>query len=234
MSQPPEHLYIRPLTIYDLNQCNQLEISGFPENQRCTLEKFRYRLTVCPELCSGIFIRKFTTRSSNSSLSSSSGDGNIGTDAEEDDYEYYHNSKFESEKLIGHIIGTKIFDQRITERSMEIPKYITNTSTTIDPTIPDNDKVGHVETSSTIGVHSVVIDNQYRNMKLATLLIKDYIQKLTQQEIGDKIVIICHEELIPFYERIGFIDDGVSECQFGGAKWHDMFIPLSKEEDDEE
>ncbi|KAG7885568.1 hypothetical protein KL938_000600 [Ogataea parapolymorpha] len=201
--QKPEHLCIRPLTIYDWQQVMELEARGFPEHERCSEEKIKYRLTVCPELCSGLFVREFEENAAQNDSPPP-------------------RSTIVNEKLIGHILATKTYDSTITERSMAIPK-------------DENDsQSGHVETSRTIGIHAVVIDSQYRGLKLGSLLIKDYLQKLNQQYVADKVVLLAKAQVTPFYRGLGFVDDGVSSCRFAGEEWHDMHCDLTHEDEDED
>ena len=94
-----------------------------------------------------------------------------------------------------------------------------------------------VESSNHIGIHSVVIKPEYQKKNLATLLLTDYIQKLSNQEIGNKIVLIAHEPLVPFYERVGFkiIAENTNVAKdksFAEVKWIDMERELIKEEYD--
>lgn len=200
MSDLPLHIAIRPLTLEDLDKVAELEALGFPPNERCSREGLIYRLTTCPELSSGLFIREFEF-DSNDELPQGK-------------------STIKSEELIGHVLGTKIFGDFITEASMEIPTPGGN-----------NTKKGHIEGSNTIGIHSVVVHPDYQKKNLATLLLHDYIQKLSNQQIGDKISIIAKDNLLPFYNRLGFITKGESECQHGGEKWFDLSCPLIPEDD---
>ncbi|ODV87970.1 hypothetical protein CANARDRAFT_26140 [[Candida] arabinofermentans NRRL YB-2248] len=213
----PQHLCIRPLTIYDLEQVNNLEIDGFPIHERCTIEKLKYRLTVCPELCSGLFIREFENKTlyENDELPSSK-------------------STIIKETLIGHIISTKISDLKITDRSMELPKFINTDSYTVDLSIDVNNQIGHVENGSTIGIHSVVINSEYRGLKLGSLLIKDYLQKMNQQFVADRVSLISNEKNCSFYENLGFINNGISDCKFAGETWYDLYFELRHEEDEED
>ena len=64
MSDFPPNLSIRPLTIQDIDQCVELEAKGFPPEERCSREKFNYRLTVAPELCAGLFVREYDYKNS--------------------------------------------------------------------------------------------------------------------------------------------------------------------------
>ncbi|KAK6839030.1 hypothetical protein RU639_000745 [Aspergillus parasiticus] len=48
--------FTRPLTAADLKSCVTVE-SSFVEHERCSEEKFSYRLNQTPELCLGLFIK---------------------------------------------------------------------------------------------------------------------------------------------------------------------------------
>ncbi|KAI0465266.1 hypothetical protein LJB42_000493 [Komagataella kurtzmanii] len=209
----PKHICIRPVTLYDLQKCLDLEEACFPESERASRDKVAYRLKYCPELSSGLFIRTFEENKN-----------------KDDEYVLPNHSSVKEEKLIGLIMGTKCYDDRITERSMEIPKL--TTEGLVDTSIPDNDKVGHVESASNIGIHSLIIHPDYRGQNLATLLFKDYLQKMSQQEVGSQIILIAHERLVPFYEKLGFNNLGRSQCRHGGESWIDFAIPIVHVNDD--
>ncbi|CCE62429.1 hypothetical protein TPHA_0C02760 [Tetrapisispora phaffii CBS 4417] len=188
----PLHMYVRPLIIEDVDQVLSLETQGFPENERASLEKIKFRLNTCPELCSGLFIRDFEGK------------------------------ELKKETLIGHILGTKI-----------------QTNNKVGPQFITLESMGetHCESSDTIAIHSVIIHPDYQKKNLATLLLTDYIQKLSNQEIGSRIVIIAHEHLIPFYERVGFEQKGENtdvskDPSFASTKWINMVRELVKEEYD--
>ncbi|EGW32671.1 uncharacterized protein SPAPADRAFT_61741 [Spathaspora passalidarum NRRL Y-27907] len=225
MSDFPPNLSIRPLTIEDLDQCIELEKKGFPEDERASPEKLKYRLTVCPELCSGLFIREYIYKYNAINLPDVAeslekehehADGKEDKSEHEedsDDEDYPSKSSVTKEILVGHIIGTKIAGERITNESMELPSS----------DIPGS---GHIESSRHIGIHSVVVDPKWQGKNLGALLLHDYIQKLSNQDLGDQIFIIVHEDLIPFYEKIGFNNLGESKCKFAGVAWYDMSIDL--------
>lgn len=247
----PQHLCIRPLNLRDVPQVLALEILGFPPHERASALRIEYRLTVCPELCSGLFIREFDTEAIN------------GT-------ELPKHSTIKSETLIGQIIATKMLSETVVDESMDVPSDFVPVMCNEDGTLKeeykterlkqleeeDKDKeheepgteessssssssekkgaIGHVDGGKTIGVHSVVVDPKYHGMKLGSLLIKDYIQKMSQQYVADTIALLCKEKLIKFYSSVGFSDKGISDCKFGGEEWHDMSIVLEHEEDDED
>ncbi|CAX40899.1 polyamine acetyltransferase, putative [Candida dubliniensis CD36] len=218
MSDFPPNLSIRPLTIQDIDQCVALEIQGFPPSERCSREKFSYRLTVAPELCAGLFVRQYDVKYNAINLPEVAEKLEKQHHPEDDSDELPAHSSVIKETLIGHVIATKIASDRITDASMELPS-------------DDTPGSGHIESSRNIGIHSIVIDPEWRGKNLGALLLHDYIQKLSNQDIGDQIVIINKESLIPFYEKIGFNNLGESECKHGGATWYDMAIDLVATDD---
>lgn len=202
-NDPPSHLVIRPLTKHDLEKVNALEAQCFPPNEAASKDSIKYRLSICPELSSALFIRSFSQKK------------------QENFYIPERESTIVDEQLIGHIMSTKIKGSSISEASMMVA----------DPNIPDS---GHIESGHVIALHSLAIHPDYRGMQLASLLIKDFIQKLRNQQVGSKITILAHEDLIPFYEKLDFENKGVSNCKHGGdhSVWYDMDYVLKPVEDE--
>lgn len=224
MSDFPPNLLIRPLTIEDLEQCEALESKGFPAAERCTREKFEYRLTVCPELCSGLFVREYGHKYNAINLPEvaeklAAAHNEEEDDDDDDDDELPIKLAVVKETLIGHIIATKIQLNRITDDAMEVPT-------------DEKPHTGNIEHSRYIGIHGLVVDPEWQGKNLGTLLMHDYIQKLLNQDLGSKVVIIAHKPLIPFYEKIGFNNHGESACKFAGETWYDLTIDLIPEEEE--
>lgn len=244
----PQHLCIRPLNLPDIAQVLALEMNGFPRHERASPARIEYRLTVCPELCSGLFVREFNTEAVHSS-------------------ELPDHSTIEKETLIGHIIGTKMLSETVTDASMEVPASFVPVMCTADGQLKEqykseelrqleaqeaaaqpeadaggaaatpaasHDRPGHFDSGKTIGIHSVIVHSDYRGKKLATLLIKDYLQKMNQQYVADSIALLCKDELVKFYAGAGFTDKGTSACHFGGESWHDMVLVLDHNEDEDD
>lgn len=62
---------------------------------------------------------------------------------------------------------------------------------------------------------------EYRRRGYAGLLMNQVIADC--REAGRKgIMLTCKEELIPFYEQFGYINEGISMSKHGGAVWYDM------------
>ena len=64
---------------------------------------------------------------------------------------------------------------------------------------------------------------EYRNQGYAGLLINRAIEDARKQ--GRKgLVLTCKEQLVPYYSKFGFINEGVSGSEHGGAVWYEMRI----------
>ncbi len=65
----------------------------------------------------------------------------------------------------------------------------------------------------------------HRNQGYATKVLKRAIAESREQgRCG--VVLTCKENMIPFYRRFGFEDEGVSVSEHGGACWHQMRLML--------
>ena len=53
-------------------------------------------------------------------------------------------------------------------------------------------------------------------------MLKSYVQRMETSGIGDRIILLAHDELVKFYENSGFRNQGQSEVKFGGGGWNDM------------
>ncbi|OJJ62242.1 hypothetical protein ASPSYDRAFT_85937 [Aspergillus sydowii CBS 593.65] len=108
--------FVRPLSVADVPGCVEVE-SAFPEQERCSREKFIYRLTVCPEPSLGLFIER------------------------------HGNPKTETPQLIAHVIGNRVSANRVTDSSMDMPeKWQESSEVALDSNggIIGNDPAGRV------------------------------------------------------------------------------------------
>ncbi|MDO5133511.1 MAG: GNAT family N-acetyltransferase [Eubacteriales bacterium] len=68
---------------------------------------------------------------------------------------------------------------------------------------------------------------QYRRQGNATLLLQRVIS--AAEEAGRKgIVLTCKSEKVPFYEKFGFVNEGISESKHGGATWYQMRLSFDE------
>jgi len=72
-------------------------------------------------------------------------------------------------------------------------------------------------------VLSVCTIPEYRKKGIAESLLHKMIEECRMN--GRKgIVLACKDYLIHYYEKFGFIDEGISESTYGNAVWHEMRI----------
>ena len=65
----------------------------------------------------------------------------------------------------------------------------------------------------------------YQKRDFASRLMERVIEDTKKQERRG-IVLTCKEELIPFYGRFGFVSEGISDSEHGGAEWYQMRLTL--------
>ncbi|MCJ1468131.1 hypothetical protein MMC07_006759 [Pseudocyphellaria aurata] len=197
------HPYVQTLSLADVDSCVALENAAFPENERCSREKFNYRLSACSELCLGLF----------STFDADAPTSSVPTYATARPT----NSAAPTKKavLIAHIVATKCESKTITDRSMDCPPDWQSSA-------PPSDGRGHQEHGRTIAVHSVAVLPQYQGRHLGSMTLKSYLQRMETAGIADRISLLAHQPLFKFYEGLGFESQGPSECKSYGGGWHDL------------
>lgn len=85
-----------------------------------------------------------------------------------------------------------------------------------------DEAVGHEEGGRTIAIHSLAVLPEHQGKQIGSTLMKSYIHRIREALIADRIAIIAHDHLVPFYESFGFENHGPSKCQFGGGGWVDL------------
>jgi N-acetylglutamate synthase-like GNAT family acetyltransferase len=75
-------------------------------------------------------------------------------------------------------------------------------------------------------IHSVVVDGDSRRGGLGSHLVKRYIEHVRGLGNVERILLICKENLIGFYQGCGFTLVGLSEVQHGVDQWHEMKLIL--------
>lgn len=120
--------------------------------------------------------------------------------------------------LVGHVIATRTSKPYVTDKAMELPAdWQTQRATVVDGEV-----VGHDEYGSSIAIHSLAVLPEHQGKHVGSTLMKSYIQRIREAQIADRIVIIVHDNLLSFYEGLGFENQGPSKCKFGGGGWIDM------------
>jgi GNAT superfamily N-acetyltransferase len=86
----------------------------------------------------------------------------------------------------------------------------------------DEEPLGHQDRGLTIAIHSLAVRPEHQKKHVGTTLMLAYIQRIKDAAIADRIALLVHRPLIPFYERLGFKYQGPSGCKFGGGHWFDL------------
>ena len=67
----------------------------------------------------------------------------------------------------------------------------------------------------------LLISQKYRKQGYASTLI-DHVIKEAKAQKRKGVVLTCKEKLIPFYEKLGFINEGISSSVHGNTVWYQM------------
>lgn len=79
----------------------------------------------------------------------------------------------------------------------------------------------HDENGAWQMIFGVATIPEYRKQGCMKRLMKHVISEVHSQ--GRKgLVLTCKEDLVPYYEKLGFVNEGKSESTHGGAVWFDM------------
>jgi len=201
------HPYTQSLSINDIDSCTKLEEETFPPNERATREKFEYRLKHCGELCVGVY----TSHSENKIPTA------------ETSAPVYSGAPQRKAVLIGHLIVTKTTHLTVTDADMEVPSpSSSSSSSSTDP----SSSGPHKEEGRTVLIHSLAVLPQYQRLGLGRTLMESFLQRTEALGVADRAALITHEKLIPYYEKFGFQNKGLSECRFAGGGWFDMIREL--------
>lgn len=64
---------------------------------------------------------------------------------------------------------------------------------------------------------------EYRNQGIAAQLM-NYMIEVSKAASRKGVILTCKERLIHYYEKFGYVNEGISESVHGGAKWYDMIL----------
>ncbi|GAB2564140.1 GNAT family N-acetyltransferase [Spirosoma aerophilum] len=81
----------------------------------------------------------------------------------------------------------------------------------------------HKEDGKWQSVFGLAIAPDYQKQGHAQRLIKHLIE-VSKQQNRQGVILTCKESLIPFYEKLGFSNAGLSNSVHGGEVWFDMRI----------
>ena len=68
---------------------------------------------------------------------------------------------------------------------------------------------------------------EFQKQGVASQLMVHFVQ--TAKSLGKrKVILTCKERLISYYERFGYVNNGISKSAHGGTQWFDMTLALDK------
>ncbi|MGE6379211.1 GNAT family N-acetyltransferase [Peribacillus muralis] len=105
-------------------------------------------------------------------------------------------------ELLGYINGPIIDQPYITDDLFE--------------EIKENPKTGGYQS-----ILGLAVCKKARNLGIAKTLLEK-MESLVGENDRKGITLTCKRELVPFYEKLGFVSHGLSESQHGGASWFNL------------
>jgi len=80
----------------------------------------------------------------------------------------------------------------------------------------------HVPGARTVIIHGVCVTPDARKRGIASALLAEYQRRLADAGSYERALLIAHEEMIAFYERIGFKSRGLSSIIYAGIPWFEL------------
>lgn len=83
----------------------------------------------------------------------------------------------------------------------------------------------HKDVKGWYAVFGLAVLPGYRGNGYAAQLMKHLVETLRRQKLQG-ITLTCKKDLIPYYEKLGFVNAGSSQSNHGGLAWWDMQLEL--------
>ncbi|KAG6053818.1 hypothetical protein E4U33_000124 [Claviceps sp. LM78 group G4] len=199
-------VHIRCLSIADLESCLVVESATFPPAEAASREKIEYRLVTCPELCYGLFLDSRSTAPSEAADVPQSATAST-------------NASHQNARLIAHVLSTRSLSVVVTDQDMQLPANWRDNP-------QDGAKVGHQPNGNTVALHSLAMCPSHQKLGLGKYLMSRYIEKMREMQAVERISILTYENLVSFYQELGFQLLGASASTHGGVAWKDMVYTI--------
>lgn len=101
---------------------------------------------------------------------------------------------------------------------------IVNGCVTDSPVISDDlfePEGGHNPNGKNQAIFGLLVDPRYQKQGIAASLMNHFMDA-ARQAGREKMILTCKEHLIHYYEKLGYVNLGVSKSVHGGAVWYDM------------
>lgn len=87
--------------------------------------------------------------------------------------------------------------------------------------------IGHDVDGRNMVIFALGVLPDFQKQGIAKQLIQRFIEEVRQNQ-KEKVLLMCKNYLIPYYEKLGFIHAGLSRSTHGGAEWHEMRLSLKE------
>lgn len=74
-------------------------------------------------------------------------------------------------------------------------------------------------------IFGVATHPDWQKKGLAQKVLKEFIA-IAREENRKGLVLTCKEKLIPYYEKFGFVNEGISSLEHGAVVWYQMRLVL--------
>lgn len=89
--------------------------------------------------------------------------------------------------------------------------------------------IGHHSEGKHNVIMSVVVHPEHQGLGIAQILMVNYIQRMKRLK-KSSIQLMCKDRHIGFYEQFGFQYVRPSSSDHGGMAWHEMRLPLARDD----
>lgn len=115
----------------------------------------------------------------------------------------------------------------ILEADSEIAGFI-NSGCAFDVVMSDEafkELVGHSAEAPNVVIMSVVVDPAHQGKGYSTTLMTEFVQRM--RDMGKETIhLMCKQQHVPLYERMGYRYVQPSPSDHGGMAWHEMVMDL--------
>ena len=87
--------------------------------------------------------------------------------------------------------------------------------------------IGHDPDGKNMVVFALAVLPEFQKQGIARQLMARFVEEARERR-KENILLLCKQNLIAYYERLGFDHAGLSRSTHGGAEWHEMRLVLVK------
>ena len=224
-----DRIIFRAVQPTDIPRCYQIESASYPEDEAASKSTLQYRQHHAAPFFRCAFLIDNGSNTSHTDISSIS-NGNMGG--------------MGSPSIGGTTSTSSTISRPVKSTPMNLQQtlkgriigYICSTrcSSFTEEAMKSHDATGKI-----LGIHSVVVEEKYRNFGVASAMMQDYLLAMERLNSKDgnlkvkmeKIVLMAKKNLLAFYVRNGFRAMGLSPIVHGKEQWFELERDLPTHED---